>query len=433
MNEGNQRRMQRLSTRVIAAFGLVALVRAASAAPATFPEVPSDGHASFSSTSFRVSALLVHGDTIYVGGNFRVSQGGVSKTNLAAFDLSGNLRAGFTASPNGSVLALATDGASLFVGGEFTRLGLKRRLAALDLATGAVKRPFSAHVDGVLDAESPSGVRALAVLSDASTTPPTVRLLVGGNFTQIDSVTDNRAGLAALNPETGDLDPAFDQGVQGGYVDALLASPNALYVGGSFTQIQEKTASFAALQPSGALRNTFATGGQPVLDIDLDPVSNRLFAGVGGGANRVMAFSASGDNRGNAQWQGPRVGGDVQAVHYYAGNVYFGFHDGLFAEPDPYKLAALDANTGALERDAEHAGLGCDGSAELVGNCWLPTLDSTQGQGFFGTWAITHFENPTTRQASLFVGGDFTQIGMVTNSRRFAIFQQLPSTSAALP
>jgi hypothetical protein len=320
MSEGNQRRMQRLSALAIGTLGLVALARGAGAAPATFPEVPSDGHASFSSTSFRVSALLVHGDTIYVGGNFRVSQGGVSKTNLAAFDLSGNLRAGFTASPNGSVLALATDGASLFVGGEFTRLGLKRKLAALDLVTGAVKRPFTAHVDGVADAETPSGVRALAVVTDASATPPTVRLLVGGNFTQIDSVTDNRAGLAALNPETGDLDPTFDQGVQGGYVDALLAAPTALYVGGSFTQIQGKTASFAALQPSGALRNTFATFGQPVLDIDWDPASNRVFAGVGGGGNRVMAFSASGDS-GNAQWQGPRVGGDVQAVHYYAGNV----------------------------------------------------------------------------------------------------------------
>ncbi|HWA72454.1 MAG TPA: hypothetical protein VG937_08975 [Polyangiaceae bacterium] len=432
MSEG-KRRVQRLVTLTLGACGLLAIAQGVRAAPATFPELPRDGRASFSNASFRVSALLVYGDTIYVGGNFRVSQGGVTKTNLAAFDLSGNLRTGFSASPNGSVLALATDGVSLFVGGEFTRLGLKRRLAALDLVSGAVKRPFTAHVDGQLDPETPSGVRALAVVTDTRTTPPTVRLLVGGNFTQIDSVTDNRAGLSALNPETGDLDPAFDQGVQGGFVDALFASPSALYVGGSFTGIQGKTASFAALQPSGVLRNTFATGGQPVLDIDLDPVSNRLFAGVGGGGNRVMAFSANGDNRGSAQWQGPRVGGDVQAVHYYAGNVYFGFHDGLFVEPDPYKLAALDASTGTLERDADHAGLGCDGSAELVGNCWLPTLDSTQGQGFFGTWAITHFVNPATQQTNLVVGGEFTQIGMVTNSRRFAIFEQLPGVSGPLP
>jgi len=418
-------RMQRLPILGFAALSLLAFGHGASAAPATFPEVPNDGHASFSNTSVRVSALLVHEGTLYVGGNFRVSQGGVTKTNLAAFDLAGNLRSDFTATPNGSVFALATSQASLFVGGEFTRLGLKRKLAALDLVTGAVKRRFTAHVDGVLDSESNTAVRALAVLSDTTKAPPTVRLIVGGNFTQVDSVSDNRAGLAALNPETGDLDAAFEQGVEGGFVDALLASESALYVGGSFTQIQGRSASFAALQPSGVLRNTFATGGQPVLDIDLDPVAGRLFAGVGGGGNRVMAFSASGANRGSAEWQGPRAGGDVQAVHYYGGNVYFGFHDGLFAEPDPYKLAVLDAATGSLERDAEHGALGCDGSAELVGNCWLPTLDSTQGQGFFGTWVISHFVDPTSQRANLVVGGEFTQIGMVTNTRRLAIFSAL--------
>jgi hypothetical protein len=179
-----------------------------------------------------------------------------------------------------------------------------------------------------------------------------------------------------------------------------------------------------ALTLSGALRNTFSIGSEPIIDLDLDPVSNRLFAGVGGGGNRVAAFSADGTNR-NPLWQGPRTGGDVQAVHYYGGNVYFGFHDGLFAEPDPYKLAVVDAATGVLEVDAEHAGLACDGSEALVANCWLPTLDNTAGgQGFFGAWAITHFVDPLTQKGSLLVGGDFTQIGNVTNSRRFAIFSE---------
>lgn len=423
---GIDRPMQRFAVLGFGALALVAFGQGASAAPANFPEVPNDGHASFSNGSSRVSALLVHDDTLYVGGNFRVSQGGVTKTNLAAFDLNGNLRTTFTATPNGTVLALATDGASLFVGGEFTRLGLKRKLAALDLVTGAVKRPFTAHVDGVLDSEKPTAVRALSVLTDTTTTPPTVRVIVGGNFTQINSTADNRLGLSALNPVTGDLDPAFDQGVQGGFVDALLATEEALYVGGSFTQIQGRNASCAALLPSGVLRNTFSTGGQPVLDIDLDPVAGRLFAGVGGGANRVVAFNASGADGGKSEWQGPRTGGDVQAVHYYGGNVYFGFHDGLFSEPDPYKLAVLDATSGSLERDAEHTGLGCDGSAELVDNCWLPTLDSTQGQGFFGAWVIRHFVDPATQRANLVVGGEFTQIGRVTNTRRLAIFSELP-------
>ncbi|MFZ5890528.1 MAG: hypothetical protein ACOY0T_05610 [Myxococcota bacterium] len=420
----------RLRWTTLAAFasviGLALQAAIASAAPVVFPELPQPGLASFSNFSPRVRALLVHGDTIYVGGNFRVSQGSVTKTNLAAFDFNGNLKSAFTAAPNGTVFALATDGVSLFVGGEFTRLGLKRRLAAVDLVTGAENRRFTAHVDGVLDAEVDTAVRALAIATDPSTTPPTARLVVGGNFTQINSPTDNRFGIAALDPVSGDLDArAFSQAVQGGFVEALFASDRAVYVGGSFTQIGTRTTSLAALSLAGSVRNSYAAGGEPIMDLDYDPVSNRLFAAVGGAGNRVMAFDGGGSNRGNPVWQGPRTGGDVQAVHYFGGNVYFGFHDGLFVEPDAYKLAVLDAATGTFEVDAEHAGLACDGTEALQPNCWLPTLDvSTGGQGFFGTWVITHLVDPSTQKASLIVGGEFTQVGNVTNTRRFAIFRE---------
>jgi hypothetical protein len=425
--------MRRLFSVLVSALVFGARVSDLAAAPVPFPELPKAGLASFSAASMRVRALLIYGDTLYVGGNFRVTQGGVSKTNLAALDLNGNLKPCITASPNGTVFALATDGVSLFVGGEFTRLGLKRRLAAVDLLTGAVNRRFTAHVDGMLDTDTPSGVRALTILRDPSTTPATVRLIVGGNFTALDSTADNRAGLGALYPDTGDLDSTvFKQGVQGGFVDALLATDQAVYVGGSFTQILGRNTSLAALTPAGALRTSFSIGSEPIIDLDLDPISNRLFAAVGGAGNRAAAFDASGGNRGGPLWQSPRAGGDVQAVHYFGGNVYFGFHDGLFEQPDTYKLAVVDAGSGALEVDADHAGQSCDAAPELQGNCWLPTLDlSSGGQGFFGIWVITHVLDPITQQASLLVGGDFTQIGAVTNTRRFAIFNQLPAPSAA--
>lgn len=397
----------------------------AAAAPVPFPEAPAPGAASFSNASQRVRTILVYGDTVYVGGSFRVSQGGVTKTNLAAFDLNGNLKPDFTATPNGAVFALATDGTSLFVGGEFTRFGLKRRLAAVDLVTGAVNRRFTAHVDGAIDSETATGVRALAVVTDASTTPPKTRLVVGGNFTQLDSTNDNRSGLGALDPVSGDLDPeAFSTGVTEGFVDALVASDQAIFVGGSFKQLGERGCSLAALTFAGDVRNTYSSSNQPVVELDYDPASNRLFAGLGGGGNRVAAYDGTGTNA-RALWQSRRAGGDVQAVHYYGGNVYFGFHDGLFTEPDTFKLAVVDANTGALEVDADHAGLVCDETAELQPNCWLPSMDmSSGGQGFFGTWAIAHFVDAATQKAALLVGGDFTQIGGVSNTRRFAIFRE---------
>jgi hypothetical protein len=146
---------------------------------------------------------------------------------------------------------------------------------------------------------------------------------------------------------------------------------------------------------------------------------------VGGSGNRVQAYNTTGANIGRTVWRGPRAGGDNQAVHVAGGNVYFGFHDGLFAQPDPYKMAALDEMTGILEVDAGHAGLKCSSAADQVGNCWLPVMDSVEaGQGFSGLWAIKHFVDPVSGKARLVIGGEFTQIGGVASARRFAIFQE---------
>lgn len=415
--------------RVMAAVVCTALVAAgpvALAAPVPFAKTPSAGLATFANGRLGVRTILVHGDTVYVGGNFRVTQGDVTRSNLAAFDFSGNLKPAFEASPNGTVMALATDGVSLFVGGEFTRLEMKKRLAAVDLTTGKVNRRFRAHVSGVVDAELPTGVRALAVMMDETVSPPVVRLIVGGNFTQVNSIAPNRTALAALAPESGELDEAaFTEGVTGGAVDALLAMPDELFVGGSFNRIQNRAASLVAVSPAGRLLpGSFGSGGQPVLDLDIDPANNRLFAGVGGGGNRVQAYVAFGSGRGRRLWQGPQTGGDVQAVRFLGGNVYFGFHDGLFSEPDAFKLAVIDAATGAFEVDPAHAGLACANTVELLPNCWLPEMDSTMGQGFLGVWALAALTDPRTGKASLLVGGDFTHIGDAPRSRRMAIFTE---------
>ena len=400
------------------------------AAPATFPEAPAPGIATFANLRGGVRVLLVHGDTLYAGGNFRVSQGGVTRTNLAAFDLGGNLRPEFSATPNGTVLALATDGISLFVGGEFSRLDLKKRLAAVDLVTGKVNRYFTVHVQGATDIDQPTAVRALAVVTDAASQPPTRRLVVGGNFSRLnEAVIDNRLGLAAVATDSGNLDPGrFTLGIQDGFVDAMIASKDGstLYVGGAFTSFQGRASSLVALDATGAVAGGMFRGGtQPIIDLDLDEAGNRLFAASGGGSNRALAFTASGTSRGQLLWRGPRAGGDVQAIHYVDGNVYFGFHDGLFVEPDPFKMAAVDAGDGTLIVDLDHPGLGCSSADADVPNCWLPVMDQTSGgQGFFGLSTLAHVVDAVTGKARLIAGGEFTQIGGISNTRRLAIFQE---------
>jgi hypothetical protein len=400
----------------------------AHAVPVPFPLTPVPGHATFSGSGVR--ALLVYGDTIYVGGNFRVTEGGVTRNNLAAFDFDGHLKAGFSPepeAPNGTVRALATDGKSLFVGGTFGRMGLKKRLAAVDLTTGVVNRRFTAHVAGRLDPDTATGVFALAVVSDHSVEPAVTRLVVGGNFTRVNAPVDNHAGLVALKVDTGDVDAtAFVDGVEGGPVIALLATADRVYAGGAFTLAQGHTSNLIAMNTTGVWQpGAFGSGAQPIVSLDIDETAGRLFAGIGGTGNRVQAYSVAGSNIGRTVWRGPRAGGDNQAVHVLGGNVYFGFHDGLFNQPDPYKMAALDEGTGVLEVDSAHAGLACSSATDEVGNCWLPVMDNTDGgQGFFGLWAIKHFVDPATGKARLVVGGEFTQIGGVDSSRRFAIFQE---------
>ena len=401
----------------------------ASAAVVPFPETPPPGVATFANIRSGIRTLLVVGDTIYAGGTFRVTEGGVTRNNLAAFDLDGHLKPGFSVEsegPSGAVLALATDGKTLFVGGSFTRMGLKRRLAAVDLATGVVNRRFTAHVAGAIDPDSATGVYALAVVTDLRVQPPAVRLVVGGNFTRVNGPTDNRAGVCALNIDSGELDStAFVDGVEGGFVRTLLVTTDQVFMGGSFTAAQGRTRNLVALDPTGViLSRGFGTQGQPVVALDIDASQNRLFAGVGGTGNRAMAFTATGAGAGSVLWRGPRVGGDVQSVHAFGGNLYFGFHDGVFLQPDPYKLAVVDAAAGTLEVDAEHPGLVCADTDDERPNCWLPPMDNTMGQGFLGVWAITHGVDAATGKARLIVGGEFTQIGGVANTRRLGIFPE---------
>jgi hypothetical protein len=101
-------------------------------------------------------AVVLHGDRIYLGGTFTAvrTQQGVTvgqHANLAAFDrATGSLVSSFRADTNGIVRTLAVHGDTLFLGGDFTTVnGAPRaRVAAVDLVTGAV-RPFRADTTRV--------------------------------------------------------------------------------------------------------------------------------------------------------------------------------------------------------------------------------------------------------------------------------------------
>jgi hypothetical protein len=348
---------------VVGALGLPA----AGAAPVAFSPTPIAGW----STNGNVYAVLVVGDTVYAGGDFTQVRGPggsptMARARLAAFDArTGAVRTGFSADASSTVRALVSDGSRLFVGGSFTSIkGVSRsRLAAVDLASGNVVTGFSANVN--------SNVYQLEVFQ--------ARLYVGGSFSNIGGSSRNR--IAAVSTANGAVDSGFNPNANN-VVRAIAASPDGarVYVGGEFTSIGGGSRSYIATlsATTGSLQTLvfqFSTFGQ-VIDLDISPSGDRVYAALGDGENQAIAWNTS---NGRRVWH-YQVDGDVQAVRYFDGNVYFGFHEG----------ALNDTTVRMLVADA--------GNGSIVPTYRLPI------NSFYGVWDID------ASSLALVIGGEFTSV-----------------------
>ena len=152
------------------------------------------------------------------------------------------------------VTAVAEAGNRLYVAGAFTNLVAPKGspatpalpyLAVLDVTTGApvAGDAFNANArpDGV--------VNALAVSPDGH------RLYVGGSFAHIGGAARRR--LAALDPNTGQIDPTFRPPAPNAYVRTLALAGTRLYVGGAFTTLGSGTTA-AVSRPGLAALDTAA-------------------------------------------------------------------------------------------------------------------------------------------------------------------------------
>ncbi len=324
--------MRRALLVVIAVLECGTMAQPVGAAPVLYATQPHPGW----STNGIGRAVLVVGDTVYVGGSFSaaVSSTGttVPRANLAAYDVAtGELRTGFVADTNGHVRALASDGTSLFVGGLFTTINgsAKARLAAVDLETGAVRTGFQANAS--------SNVYGLDTYSN--------RVYVAGAFTTLAGAP--RRAVGAVDTTTGAIDPAFNPSADA-TANTVSVSPDGarVYVGGKFVGIAfSSRPRLAAVRRSNGtiIGPTFAGLNHQVLDVDVASDNMRVFGAVGGDSNQVVSWNA---NSGARQWS-QTVDGDVQAVHQSGGNVYFGFHQGYQGDTTT-KILAADALTGAL-------------------------------------------------------------------------------------
>ncbi|MFD1936956.1 LamG-like jellyroll fold domain-containing protein [Nonomuraea mangrovi] len=185
------------------------------------------------------------GNTVYAVGSFsRARPPGTSpgspqevvRSNILAFDITtGNLLP-FNPALNAQArtIAVAPDQSKIYVGGDFTTVNgqPRNRVAAFDVATGALDASFAPSVGNV--------VRALAV--SAST------VYIGGAFFNVNGATRSR--LAAVSRANGTLQPWAP--TTDDEVFALLMSPDSsrVIVGGKFQALNGATrVGIGALDP----------------------------------------------------------------------------------------------------------------------------------------------------------------------------------------
>ncbi len=246
-------------------------------------------------------ALVVEGNTVYIGGSF-YQINGQTRNNLAAFSLStGNLSSSWNPGANNKVTALASDGTNIYVGGTFSTLGSSSRskIGAVQISSGNVTS-FNPGLSGfqvnkfIIDGNkvytggrftSIGGTtrRHLAVIDkntgnvtsfnpnihDVNNYPIRDMVLVGGKlyivgtFDKVNNI--NRAGAAALDTATGNT-TSWDPNVAG-WVHSIATSDSSIILGGQFTRVN------AQLRPGVAVVDTGATATLKSFDAGMDSIT----------------------------------------------------------------------------------------------------------------------------------------------------------------
>lgn len=344
-------------------------------------------------TNGRVLAVLPVGDKVYIAGDFTAvtDAAGVSHpaSHLAAFTpATGAFDLGWTAGANGSVRTLATSSGQLYIGGSFTSVnGVARmKLAKLDAASGALDPSWAPVVNRPPDGLAVSGTN----------------VYVGGPFTQAGNqgvAPVSRPYLARFSVASGAVDTGWSP-TPNSRVQVVRASSDgsAVFVGGTFTAVNGSSGARSLAKVStitGSLVPGFVSGAtnltykSPVFDIAVGG-NGRIFVGVGGQGGACASVN---DATGAVLWS-KHANGNLQAVSASGPTVFCGGHfsgAGAFDGQTRYKLASVDAVSGTTLPFA-------------------PKINSA-----LGVWSVA------TVPGALLIGGDFTQISGVTQTR-FAQF-----------
>jgi hypothetical protein len=316
----------------------------------------------FSVTS-TVNAIEPDGNGgVFIGGAFGSVQR-MDRDYLAHIDNSGSVSS-WDIAVNNSVYALKLSGSTLFVGGDFTKVGSKiDNAASIDLSTGEVENSFQLSAGG--------RIASVVESEDGS-------LFIGGNFTHV--MNEPRIDLAKINPD-GTLNTVFRADTNGAVAALVLSGSSTLFVGGSFSTL------------SGSTR------------LDLGAVDTTT--GV------VKAFAAD-------------TNGEVRALALSGSTLFVGGDFSTLSGSARSDLGAVDTTTGAVKAFAANTdiivnALALSGSTLFVGgsfNTLSGSVRSDLGAVNTTTGAPTAFRADTNGYvtalalsgSTLFVGGDFSTL-----------------------
>ena len=286
-----------------------------------------------------VKAMARDGAVVYLGGTFTgftdpVTGAQVARSRVAAVDAATGAPLPWDPGADAAVEALAVGpDSTVYLGGAFTAVGGQSatRLAAVDV-TGQRVTGWSASANNtVLD---------LYVAGSA--------LFVGGVFGAVNGVS--RPKLARLDATTGSLVRTFNARVSGGRVVTLEPSADgrSLLLGGAFTTVGGQPRSFVAgvAPDTGAVTAWAPSSGCDTCYLwDLATTSDTVYAAVGGPGGRVVSWDGTSGAR---RWS-KSGDGNVQAVDVQDGVVYAGGHFGPeFDGATRHQLVALGAVRGDL-------------------------------------------------------------------------------------
>ncbi len=169
-----------------------------------------------------VNSLSVNGNTLYAGGSF-YSVDGLSRNNLAAFNLINDSLTNWNPNASDEVNTVSASGNNVYAGGNFTSVNgvMRNGLAAIDLKSKSVLS-WNPNV-GI------SYVNSMVIADSV--------LYAGGYFSSIGG--DTVQSLAAINKYTGSLIP----GMPNVYpeIQDLLIHNNQLYIGGTLFTVGDSS------------------------------------------------------------------------------------------------------------------------------------------------------------------------------------------------